>query len=383
MDKEWFRVNFDSIISSFSKIFLNPLSNRVWRKSFRDQEGHSAMPRQENWLGPLLYIGNYVYCEQKDGGAGYLLFGGMLLGDTFHTIPLLNWMIGERQRSKIVWWSGTYERPAVEFLRKLYPIEASYFKDGVPLLREDRDKFINNQLPRLMKVLKKVSWEVVHFDSKNNKNFALKETERLGAVPGNFLVIHSSSRHSWKNIPAMHALDWRQFDLPLVTVGGSGEPLIPGTLDFRGRPFFEVAQLLASARLVVGIHSSISCLALYLDQPLIVCSPEQDPAYARFSELRPQIVNLVQPTEIELIETVSRCLQESELWSSRRLYESGGQQQGQHRQISQALQLGVNLHTRPRKSINWWGFLRLRELYAGVRSLLMALAKRTMGCFKK
>jgi hypothetical protein len=341
------------------------------------------LARQENWVGPLLYIGKYVYCEQKDGDTGYLLFGGMLLGDTFHTIPLLNWMIGEKQRAKIVWWSGTYERQAVEFLKKFYPIEARYFQDGVPISREDRDKFINNQLPRLMKVLKKVSWEVVHFDSKRNRNFTLKETEKLGAVPGNFMVIHSSSRHSWKNIPAIHAIDWRQFDMPIVTVGGSGEHLIPGTLDFRGRPFFEVARLIASARLVVGIHSSISCLALYLDRPMIVCAPDHDSAYARFSELKPQIVDLVQPTESELIEAVSRCLQDSELWSGRLLYESNGQKQGQYGKISQALQLGLELPTRPRKSINWWGFFRLKELFTGVRSLLGGLVKHTVGCFKK
>jgi hypothetical protein len=337
--------------------------------------------RQENWVGPLLYIGNYVYGEQKDGDAGYLLFGGMLLGDTFHTIPLLNWMTGERRRAKIFWYSGTYERPAVEFLKMFYPIEARYFKDGVPTQRGDRDKFINNRLPRLMKTLKKGSWEVVQFDAKTNRNFALKETEKLGAAPGNFMVIHTSSRHSWKNIPAIHSIDWRQFDIPIVTVGGSGEHLIPGTLDFRGRPFFEVARLIASARLVVGIHSSISCLALYLDRPMIVSAPDHDPAYARFSELKPHIVDLVQPTESELIETVGLCLQGSELWSSRQPDEIGGQQQDRYGQISQALQLG--LEPQPMKSINWTGLLRLKELSTDVRTLLRALAKRTVGCFKK
>jgi hypothetical protein len=337
--------------------------------------------RQENWVGSLLYLGNFVYGEQKDGDAGYLVFGGMLLGDTFHTIPLLNWMTGERRRAKILWWSGTYERPAVEFLKKFYPIEPRYFKDGVPTQREDRDKFINNQLPRLMKALKKVSWEAVQFDAKTNRNFALKEPERLGAVPGNFMVIHSSSRHSWKNIPAIQSLDWRQFDMPLVTVGGSGEHLIPGSLDLRGRPFLEVARMIASARLVVGIHSSISCLALYLDRPMIVCAPDHDPAYARFSELKPQIGDLVQPTERHLIETVNRCLQESELWSSRQPDESGDQQQDRYGQISPALQLG--LEPRPMKSINWWGLFRLKELISDVRSLLGALAKRTLGCFKR
>ena len=271
------------------------------------------MPRQANWLAHLLFIGNFVYCEQTDSDTGYLLFGGMLLGDTFHTIPLLNWLTEERRRGKIIWWAGTYERAAVEFLQGFYPIEARYFKDGVPTEILDRDRFIDIHLPRLRKRLRQVSWAAVDFDPWANRNFTLKNRENLQPTPGDFIVIHPASRHSWKNIPAIHSLDWRQFDMPVVTVGGPGEHLIPGALDFRGRPFFEVARLIASSRLVMGIHSSISCLALYLDRPMIVCAPDHDPAYARFSELKPHIVDLVQPTESELIETVSRCLQESEL----------------------------------------------------------------------
>lgn len=270
-----------------------------------------GLVRQESWVGNLLYVGDFVYCEQQEGGNGYLLFGGMLLGDTFHTIPLLNWMTGERRRSKIVWWSGTYERPAVEFLKNFYPIEARYCRDGVPAEREDRLIFIKHYFPLLNKVLKKLAWETVRFDSKVNKEFDLKNIDKLKAEPGNFIVIHPASRHSWKNIPAISSLDWRQFGLPLITVGGAGEPLIPGSLDLRGRDFLEVARALAGARLIVAIHSSISCLSLYLHRPTLVCAPADDPGYVRFGALKPQMVDLVQPSERELQEAVCRGLEES------------------------------------------------------------------------
>jgi hypothetical protein len=271
--------------------------------------------RQEYWLGQLLYIGNYLYCEEQQGNAGYLLFGGMLLGDTFHTIPLLNWLTGERRRQKIIWWSGTYERPAIEFLQNFYPIEARFFKDGVPWEIRDRDKFIDAQLPRLMKLLKNVPWETVPFPSQANRCFNLKNADRLGAVPGDFIVIHPASRHSWKNIPAVHDSDWRQFGIPVVTVGAPGEFLIPGSLDLRGRPLLEVARVLASARLFVGIHSSMACLSLYLGRPAIVCAPAPDPAYARFGDLNPQVTNLILPKETELMDAVSWHLGQSETWA--------------------------------------------------------------------
>jgi hypothetical protein len=318
------RSYLESISSLPQKILPSPLTRLVIGKRPKENDCHPEVPRQEHWLGHLLYIGNYVYCEQTDGEAGYLLFGGMLQGDTFHAIPLLNWLVGQRQRSKIIWWSGTYERQVVEFFKNFYPIEARYFHDGVPWEIEDRDKFINAHLPKLLRFLRHNSWKPVHFDANANKIFNLRNAERLQAEPQGTIVIHPSSRHSWKNIPAIAAVDWRQFGLPVVTLGAPGEYLIPGSLDFRGRPLLEVAQVLASARLFVGIHSAMSCLALYLNRTALVCAPTSDPAYARFSELNPQIKDLVQPTPLELGNAVSLALKQSESWRALASEAGGG-----------------------------------------------------------
>jgi hypothetical protein len=270
--------------------------------------------RQEYWLGRLLYIGNYLYCEEQQGNVGHLLFGGLLLGDTFHTIPLLNWLTGERRREKIIWWSGTYERPAVEFLEHFYPIEARFFKDGMPREIKDRDKFLDAQVPRLMKVLKNEPREIVRF-SWPAGHLRLSNIDRLQVTSADAIVIHPASMHSWKNIAAIHDADWGQFGIPIVTVGAPGEFLIPGSLDFRGRPLLEVARVLASARLFVGIHSSMASLSLYLGRPAIVCAPASDPAYARFGDLNPQVTDLILPSEAELMDMVSRHLRQSETWA--------------------------------------------------------------------
>jgi hypothetical protein len=310
--------------------------------------------RQEHWVGNLLFIGNYVYGEEYDSDAGHLLFGGLLLGDTFHTIPLLNWLTEERRRRKIIWWSGTYERPAVEFLERFYPIEPRYFKDGVPTEIEDRDRFIDARLPRLRRILKRRACATVNFDSRTNRNFALRNNENLQATPGNFMVIHPASRHSWKNIPAIHTLDWQQFGLPVISVGASGENLIPGSLDFRGRPFADVAQAIASSRLTVGIHSSISCLSLYLNRPMIVCAPDDDAAYVRFGALRSQIVDLIQPGKRELAETVNQVLEGANAGGTELVSDSS--QWGQFGQRFQG-KIGIDFPSRP------WEFRNGRWLF--------------------
>jgi hypothetical protein len=246
-----------------------------------------------------------------------LLLGGLMLGDAFHIIPYLNRLLREGA-TKIYWVTGTYEQPAVEFLQKFYPIEPRFFSDGSPTDLSARFKFSRNHGAEFNNIEADISIADVEaslcsgsFES-DRSLYILNNIHLLDTSEEDSIVLHPQTVHDWKKVPGVSEADWRTLGKTCYTVGHSSEVMIPNTIDFRGRSFFEVAQKIRSSKLVVGIHSAVACLTLHLDKSMIVCHPwkEKPPsAFLHFGYFREKMKDIINPPAAELLELARKVLE--------------------------------------------------------------------------
>lgn len=199
-----------------------------------------------------------------------LINGGLRIGDTFHMIPY----IYNHQDYEITWITGTYELPAVKFIQQNYPNikEIITYEDGLPMFREDRIKF-NYKV--------KLTQEYIDsFDKfENNIDLSLDLNPTIWASNIEYLPkIQAESVAPYICLQADSISKWKQIlsvnkylsAIPAVTIGCKGEQVLPGTTDKTGLTLQESAQIIKNSVLYIGIHSSMSCLNLYLNHPGIV-----------------------------------------------------------------------------------------------------------------
>ena len=245
-----------------------------------------------------------------------LLLGGLMLGDTFHIIPYLNRLLREGV-TKIYWVTGTYEQAAVEFLQHFYPIEATFLPDGSPADLSARYKFSRNAGAQFIDIDADVSITNVEASlcsgsfEPDRSLYILNNIELLDSPEEDSIILHPQTVHDWKKVPGISDADWQSLGKTCYTVGHSNEFLIPNTIDFRGKSFFEVAQKIRSCKLVVGIHSAIACLTLHLDKPMLVCHPWKDAppsAFLYFGYFKESMKDIINPPGPQLLELARKAL---------------------------------------------------------------------------
>lgn len=245
-----------------------------------------------------------------------LLLGGLMLGDTFHIIPYLNRLLREGV-TQIHWVTGTYERPAIEFLQHFYPIEAVFINDGSPTDLSARFKFSRNAGTQFTDIEADASITDVEASlcsgtfEEDRSLYILNNIHRLDSPEEDSIVLHPQTVHDWKKVPGISEADWQTLGKTCYTVGHSSEVLIPNTQDFRGRSFFEVAQKIRAAKLIVGIHSAVACLTLHLDKPMLVCHPWKDKppsAFLHFGYFKESMKDIINPPGPVLLELARKML---------------------------------------------------------------------------
>jgi hypothetical protein len=251
-----------------------------------------------------------------------LMLGGVMLGDAFHAIPLLNRFL-DGGWTKIIWMCGSYMKPVVEFLSNFYPIEVLVREDlAPPDSMQTRLNFKKHYQDAFNQIVadgeyygeyETFDWIAYSEDSKN-LNLDLRNMHLLDGPVEDSIVIHPYTLHTWKNTKAITEVNWSIFDRTTYTAGGTNEPHIAGSIDLRGKPFFEVAQKIRASQLGVVIHSAIACLSMYLNHPSIVIHPWGDdkestrPTFLSFGYFKPSMIDIINPSNEDLIEAVKQKL---------------------------------------------------------------------------
>lgn len=245
-----------------------------------------------------------------------LLLGGLMLGDTFHIIPYFNKLLREGV-TKIYWVTGNYERTAVEFLQRFYPIEAVFLPDHQPADLSARFQFSRSHGSALEqfnadKTIVDVEASLCSGSFESERSlYTLNNIHLLDTPEEDSIILHPQTIHDWKKVPGVSEADWQSLGKTCYTVGHAEEVLIPNTIDFRGKTFFEVAQKIRASKLVVGIHSAIACLTLHLDKPMLVCHPWKDAppsAFLHFGYFREKMKDIINPPATELLELARKML---------------------------------------------------------------------------
>jgi len=248
-----------------------------------------------------------------------LLLGGVMLGDTFHCIPLLNRICTDDVKS-IVWMCGSYMKPAVEFLANFYPIQIEVRDDpSPPDSIQTRESFRRKYSEAFAAITADAEYfgEYETFDwtccaTGASHDISLRNREILKGELEESLVVHPQTIHSWKNIKPVEEVDWTQFGLTVYTAGAPREILFPNSLDLRGAPFIDVARKITASRLTIGIHSAIACLTFYLEKPLLAVHPWRDhnSPFLFFGDFNPLVTDLVRPEKDKIVEIVKQKLED-------------------------------------------------------------------------
>lgn len=250
-----------------------------------------------------------------------LLLGGLMLGDTFHIIPYLNKLLRDGI-SHVIWVTGTYEQTAVEFLQKFYPIEARFHPDGNPSDLSARYAFSKDHVAEFDAIpadlaIKNIESSLCSGCFEEDRSlYTLNNLHLLDGPLEDSIILHPQTVHHWKKVPGIAEANWSSLGLTAYTVGHSHEVLIPDTIDFRGKSFFEVAQKIRASKLVVGIHSAIACLTLHLDKPMLVCHPWKGAppsAFLHFKYFRDKMKDIINPPPDVLIDLAQRYLRGEEV----------------------------------------------------------------------
>jgi hypothetical protein len=258
------------------------------------------------------------------GQKALLIFGGALLGDTFHMIPMFN-RLCDMGYDDITWITGTYERIVVEFLKYFYPISKIYYiDDGHPSDLNSRKAFLEKASNTYQHLLSDPSFDKIFSDIKQSfeivginsddwswgKGFTMEETyirDPYSVLKAEILipqiVIQGTTIHTFKKFDTIKEVE---FPLLTVTIGGPNDYLFPNSRDMRGKPFLEVAQEMVKSKLFVGVHSSCTCLAFYLGMKSVICHPGD--CYFRFDRYHKNMKELIVPSKEQIEETIKEQL---------------------------------------------------------------------------
>ena len=218
------------------------------------------------------------------------------IGDTAHLIPFFDSI----KDKEITWVTGSYERQMAELIQWLYPniVKLEIRDDGFPGDINDRIRFLEKYKVEFNEsdyddVYDDYSisfdWSPLYWKLKDNY-FPIKKTE------GDYIVYHLDTISDWKRHEQIRGLDIK---CKGYSLGSKNEFVLPGTIDFTNQPLTDVVKLIAGAKMFVGLHSAMACLAFYVNpKRSIIIHPQTN--LLRFSDYRENFLDLVQPTTEEL-----------------------------------------------------------------------------------
>lgn len=229
-----------------------------------------------------------------------VVIGGMRVGDCAHLIPFFDSI-----RDKDVdWVTGTYERKMAELIRWMYPNISSvdFLDDGFPSDLNDRIRFKDNFYKQFNQDTLSHKYDDIYDDYTVSFDISplywkLKDNYfPMLKSQGDYIVYHLDTVSDWKKHSQI-----RDFKSPLpgYTLGTTNEFILPNTQNFTNQPLTEVVNLIANARMFVGIHSAMTCLNFYINKtPSVVIHPMD--GLLKFSDFRSGWIDLVKPTTEQL-----------------------------------------------------------------------------------
>lgn len=236
-----------------------------------------------------------------------LIYGGLRIGDCIHSVPMLNKLRAKYPDAKIVWYSGTYEKVAVDFLSGVYNITPTYFKDGFPQNIDDRVKFCKEHTKATDEnniVISDPNWG---FDI-NNTDFSLLPDTLINQLKPKhnkeYVVVHCSSVSNWKNSTELFKY---KYPCDVICVGKKDERLIPQGIDYRECDFMTLASLMYYSKYFIGIHSAMACFAFYIPNTKGLIHHFMPNIPIQFSQFRKDWVDI---DKTKLIETLNNHLYE-------------------------------------------------------------------------
>jgi len=230
-----------------------------------------------------------------------VILGGLRVGDCWHMIPVFNKLKNEGYA--IDWVTGTYEKHVAECLKMIYKIDKlDIYDDGFPTDINSRKDFFE----KYSKKYDYKNYDKVVDNYKSTFEFEpewkVKEEETY--LPSeyrhhngkNIIVVQPDSISSIKRVDSLFHC---YFPYPVISIGGREERIIPGSTPMLGMPWIEVLKTICSAKLYVGIHSAVTCLAFYTGIPMIVVDYGDNFKFDRFHK---NIIQLIQRPSIEQIQ---------------------------------------------------------------------------------
>lgn len=230
-----------------------------------------------------------------------VVIGGKRAGDTLHLIPFFESI----KDKEVTWITGTYEKYMAQLIQRVYPniFELKFINDGFPGNLNDCENFAKsfwseNDRSFLEKEYDEIYDDyTVSFDLSplywklKDNYFPVKKTS------GDYIVYHLDTVSDWKR-----HVEIRDLDIPNVlgySLGTTNEFILPGTIDFTNRSLIDVVNLIAGAKMFVGIHSSMGCLSLYVNPKKSIIIHPFD-GLLKFGDFRENFVDLIKPTTEEL-----------------------------------------------------------------------------------
>jgi ADP-heptose:LPS heptosyltransferase len=256
-----------------------------------------------------------------------LILGGLYLGDCFHCIPILNRIVNLGYK-EITWITGTYEQSVVQFLQNFYPIKEVYYLHDFPIDINSRIEFlrkasytycdliVSNDYDKIFKdtratfELVGINNNIIEVTDNFTMGYTYKETflqDPAGLLEYKdepYICLQADTWHTYKSYPIIKEV---KFPLPIVYLGSQKDnvPIVNNAIDFRDKPFIEVAKAICKSKLFVGIHSSCTCLAFYLNKNSIFIHPCE--GFFRFGKYHPDTIKeLIIPTKEQIEQEILR-----------------------------------------------------------------------------
>jgi ADP-heptose:LPS heptosyltransferase len=237
-----------------------------------------------------------------------LILGGLRIGDCWHCVPIINKLRNDGA-TEITWVTGTYEKEVAEFLAIVFNINLIVREDGLPQDIFSRKIFLAKYKPEF----NESEYDLTFYDYEGTFEFQPKWT-----ITPDQMVIPSYFKHEKDNIVSVQpdstsaikridALFSVKYPYPVVSIGGNGERAIVGSTKCQGKPWKEVYSTIKRSRIYVGIHSAVTCLAFYLDIPMVVCDYGKNFNFAKYG--RPDVIHLYdRPTTTQIEKAMDELL---------------------------------------------------------------------------
>ena len=262
------------------------------------------------------------------------VIGGMRIGDTFMAAPGIR-AVAEKNGGIVDVAYSTFQDTAIKFLRDFtdIPIGETYC---IPDGKIPADWNCIHRFKELGAVQKLISGRD-HWVALDNKYWGtgnscqidgwaralgvfdiedreIRVTENgpqrivdEGGKPFPYIVVQLDTISRWKR---QHPMVTALYPLPIVSLGLKGEDIMPGSIDRRGVPWSEIANIIRHATIFVGIASSLTKLASMVGQPtLMVHFPSSVPTWCG-AGIGSRGEDLITPTTEQITETVRRMYDE-------------------------------------------------------------------------